>query len=213
MKILRVVKKDDRNIILHFDNDEKLVLDYEVFVKSRLKKNDDLSDERLSRLLSENSTNNIKRTAFKFLNRRLHSINELRIKLKQKKLDYILIETVISELQAKNFLDDYKFADQFSEENIKNKLWGKGKLKGELIKRGISSEIISKVLEEKFPESEDLNNAMLLTKKKMKLLSSKNLNKEKLESKILAFLYSRGYDYDICRQAVNEIMKNFRSTD
>jgi regulatory protein len=208
MKILRVVKKDDRNIVLHFDNDEKLVLDYEVFVKSRLRKSDDISEEQLSLLISQNSIHNIKRTAFKLLSRRLHSVNELRIKLKQKKLSNDLIEIVIDELKAKDLLDDFKFAGQFSEENIRNKLWGKGKLKAELIKRGVSHEIISKVLEEKFPEREDLSNAILLSKKKLKLLSSRKLEKEKLESKILSFLYSRGYDYDTSRQAVNEVMKD-----
>jgi regulatory protein len=214
MKVLRIVKKDERDITLHFDNDEKLILVYEVFVKSRLKINDDVSEEEISRLISENRIYHIKKAAFRLLSRRLHSINELKVKLKQKKLNNDLIETVIHELRAKDFLDDYKFADQFSEENIRNKLWGKGKLKAELIKRGITPEIISKTLEEKFPENEDISNAILLSKKKLKLLSSRKLEKEKLESKILSFLYSKGYDYDTCRQAVNEVMKdNPSSTD
>ena len=207
MKILRIVKKDDRNVALHLENDEKLILDYEVFVKSRLKKNDEIPEEKLSQLIFDNNFHHIKKTAFKFLSRRLHSINELRLKLKQKRLDNDLIETVLDNLIGKNFLDDYKFAEQFSEENIRNKLWGKGKLKAELLKRGIHSEIISQVFEEKFPESDDLSNAILLSKKKLKLLSTKKLEKQKLESKILFFLYSRGYDYNTSRQAVSEVMK------
>jgi len=207
MKILRVVKKNDRDVILHLENDEKVILDYEVFVKSRLRKNDEIPEEQLSRLISENKIHQIKRTAFKLLSRRLHSVSELRLKLKQKRLDNVLTETVLDELTEKKFLDDYKFAEQFSEENIRNKLWGKGKLKAELLKRGIHSEIISQVLEEKFPESDNLSNAILLSKKKLKLLSTRKLEKEKLEYKILSFLYSRGYDYDTSRQAVSEVMK------
>ena len=209
MKISRVVKKDEKNVVLHLENDDKIILDYEVFVKSTLKKNDEVTEEKLSRLISANKLHHIKKTAFKFLKRRLHSVNELRLKLRQKRLDNELIELVLNELIEKCFLDDYKFAEQFSEENIRNKLWGKAKLKAELVKRHIKPEIISEVFQGKFPEGNDLSNAILLSKKKLKLLSARKLEKEKLEAKILSFLYSKGYDYDTSRQAVSEVMKGY----
>ncbi len=54
----------------------------------------------------------------------------------------------------------------FVEEKIKLKLWGEQKLRSELIKRGIKSEIISDVLRNIISDEDKLNNAMILASKK-----------------------------------------------
>ena len=47
-------------------------------------------------------------------------------------------------------MDDSLFAKIFTDEKIKLKNWGKNKIKSELIKRGITANVISDVIEEKF---------------------------------------------------------------
>ena len=64
MKIIRIVKKDARNVVIHFDNDEVLFLAVVIFYKSGLKKNDDISDDRFSSLIRENRLFHIKQRAF-----------------------------------------------------------------------------------------------------------------------------------------------------
>jgi regulatory protein len=99
-----------------------------------------------------------------------------------------------------------KFAEMFSEEKLRLKLWGKTKLKSELMKKGISSEIIAVILEEKFPGSaEELDNASHLAKKKYNLLKNRNMEKQKLVQRLYAFLISKGYSYDISRQAIDKL--------
>ena len=84
MKINRIVNKGAKDVIIHFEDDEFLILALEVFLKSGLKKNDELSDERFSFLIRENRLYHIKQRAFRYLGRRLHSASELRTKLRQK---------------------------------------------------------------------------------------------------------------------------------
>ena len=206
MIIERITKKDSRNVVIHFDNDEKLIINLEVFIKSGLKKGMGVSSDRFSFLIDENRRYYVKLRAIRLLARRPHSEKELRTKLYQKKYEKEMINDVIDELKEKELLDDYKFAQIFTEEKMRTKLWGEKKMKGELIKKGISRELISQVIEEKFPEGNKLDDAIILAEKKVKTLLHKNLEKRKLAEKIYSYLSSRGYDFETSREAVEKIL-------
>ncbi len=208
MKISKIVKKDSKNVSINLDNDNVIFIDYEVFVKSGLRKNDNISENQIDSLIKENQRFAVKQRAFRYLGRRLLSENELRIKLKLKKYDENIINEIIEDLKEKKYLNDLEFANVFSSENIRNKFWGKNKVKAELMRRGINNEIISQVLSEKFPEGNDLNNAIGLAKKKYQLLSKRNLEHKKIKEKMISFLFSKGYDYEVIKEALEQIIKN-----
>ena len=206
MIVSRIVKKDAKNVVVHFDNDEVLFLSVDIFYKSGLKKNDEISDDRFSSLIKENQLFHIKQKAFRYLGRRQHSTSELRIKLKQKRYETELINEVLDDLKKKNFLDDTKFAEMFVEEKMKLKLWGEQKLRSELVKRGIKSEIITDVLANKISEEEKLNNAMIIASKKYDTLKNRSVDKDVIKRKLFTFLNSRGYNYDVIKEVYDELI-------
>ena len=206
MIVSRIVKKDARNVIIHFDNNEVLFLSVDIFCKSGLRKNDDISDDRLSSLIKDNRIFHIKQRAFRYLGRRQHSISELRIKLKQKGYETELINDVLDDLKNKNYLDDTEFAKMFVEEKIKLKLWSEQKLKSELIKKGINTEIISDVLRNIISDEDKLNNAMIIAEKKYNALMNRGLNNETIKNKLITFLNSRGYNYDVIKEVCDELI-------
>jgi regulatory protein len=209
MKVLSISKKDDNNVVVHLDNGEKLFLSYEVLLKNGLKKNDEISEDRFSFLVGQNQLYFIKQRAARYLARRLHSVNELKIKLRQKGYENTLIDEVISDLRSKNYLNDYEFASQYADENIRNKSWGENKLKAELIKKGVPGSVISRVLEEKISSGEEETEAAIaLAVKKLKVLSSRSLEPRKLKEKLISFLLSKGYSYDAASRAVSNVLKN-----
>jgi regulatory protein len=208
MKITRIVKKDSRNVSIYLDDEKVIFVNYEIFLKSILRKNDEISEIQINSIIKENQRFAVKQRAFRYLGRRLLSENELRVKLKQKKYDEDIIEEIIEELIEKNYLNDMEFANVFSAENIKNKFWGKNKVKAELMKRGISNEIISKVLSEKFPGGNDLQNALGLAEKKYKLLLNRNIDQKKIKEKLFSFMFSKGYDYEVTKEAVEKLIKD-----
>ena len=212
MKIEKVTKKDGNTVIVHLDDGQKLFLSYEVFMKNGLRKNDEISDGRFSSLITENQLYHIKQRALRYLGRRPHSVSELRIKLRGKDYAAELIDAVISELKEKRFLDDKNFAQLFTEENLSVKKWGKNKLRSELIKRGITRDIIDEVLAERLGGDEQTENAEDLARKKFRSLISRKLDKDKLRVKLLSFLASRGYDYEVSKNAVDKIIGE-RETD
>jgi regulatory protein len=206
MVIAKIQKKNDNNVLILLDNDQKLFLSYEVLLKNGLRKGSEVSESHFDYLVKENQKFFIKQKAYTLLGKRLHSVYELRTKLRQKKYDADLIQLTIDDLLNSRYLDDMKFAEMYSEEKLRLKLWGKTKLKSELMKKGISSGIISTVLEEKFPQAdEELENASQLAKKKFNQLKNWNMEKQKLVKRLYAFLISKGYSYDISRQAIEKI--------
>jgi regulatory protein len=200
MKVVKIVKKDARNVVIHFDNDEVLFLSLDIFYKSGLKKNDEISDDRFSSLIKENQIFHIKQRAFRYLGRRQHSTSELRIKLKQKGYETEFINEVLDDLKQKDYLDDTKFAEMFVEEKIKLKLWGEQKLRSELIKRGINSKIISDILRDIISDEDKLNNAMIIASKKYDTLKNRNVENDVIKKKLFTFLNSRGYNYDVIKE-------------
>ena len=206
MIVSRIVKRDAKNVVVHFDNNEVLFLSVDSFYKSGLKKNDEISDDRFSSLIKENQLFHIKQRAFRYLGRRQHSTSELRIKLKQKRYETELINEVLDDLKKKNFLDDTKFAEMFVEEKMKLKLWGEQKLRSELVKRGIKSEIITDVLANKISEEEKLNNAMIIASKKYDTLKNRSVDKDVIKRKLFTFLNSRGYNYDVIKEVYDELI-------
>jgi len=157
-------------------------------------------------LVEENKLFHIKQKAYRLLSRRIHSEFELRQKLSQKEYSRYLIDRVIDELSDKKYLNDYEFANQFADENIKNKLWGEKKLIAELYKKGINKRIISDVVLDKFSEGNNLDNADQLATKKFKQLAYKNLDRQKLMQKIITFLLGKGYDFETAKRAAENVL-------
>lgn len=206
MKIERIAKKDKRNVIITFDDNNELIINYEILLKSGLRKGMEVSSDRFSFLVEENEKHKIKTEAINFLANRIHSEKELKLKLLRKKHKTEMIDEILNELKKKDLVDDYQYSLIYTEEKVRLKLWGEKKIKSELMKKGINSDIISKVISEKFPEENKLENAIELASKKIKSLSYKNPEKRKLAEKIYSFLASRGYDYQTSREAVEKIL-------
>jgi len=206
MIINGIVKKSARDIIVHFEDDEILILALEVFLKSGLKKGDELSDDRFSFFVNENQLFHIRQRAFRYLGRRLHSAFELRTKLRQKSYEIDMIDRVICELKDKNYLDDSEFASVFIEEKFGSKMWSENKLKAELIKRGVKSSIISEALSNKFSDEDIFNNAFTIALKKYKILQGRNLDLQTTKKKLASFLNTRGYNYETIKQVCDKII-------
>ena len=207
MIITRIEKKDNTNVIIYLDNGEKIYLAYEVILKNGLRKGVEISESHFHLLITENQKYFIKKKAYDYLGKRIHSAYELRTKLLRKKYDSDLINEIIDELKIGKYVDDSKFAGIFTEEKIKLKSWGKTKLKSELAKRGITSDIISNVLLEIFPlELEEFELAFQLAEKKFDSLKNRNLEKRKLIQKMYSFLLSKGYNFDISKKVVEKLL-------
>ena len=213
MKVQKIVRKDSRNVSITFDNDEFLFLAVDIFIKSGIRKNDEITDNRFLSLIEENKIFHIRQRAFRFLGRRLHSVSELRTKLLQKGYEKLLIENVLDELEKKDYLNDNEFAKMFAEEKIKTKLWGEKKLRNELIKKGVSGQIIAETIKSSISAEDNFTNAMEIATKKYKVIAKRSLDNNVVKRKLISFLVSRGYDYDVIKEVCNKLITEPNGSD
>ncbi|HSW54146.1 MAG TPA: regulatory protein RecX [Ignavibacteriaceae bacterium] len=206
MKVLKVVKKGKSDVTIYFDNDSMLFLAVEVFLKSRLKKGDDISEDRFSFLIEQNKLFHIKQRAFRLLGRRQHASFELSRKLWNKDYEQKLIDEVIDDLQKKGYLDDKEFIRAFVADKSKTKNWSVKRIKGELFKRGIASKLIDETLIDQ-PREADIENAMKLANKKYEVLLKRNLERKDLRNKLSTYLFSKGFDYDLIKEVCDRLIK------
>lgn len=207
MLIVRILKKGNKDVTIQFDDDKFLILAVEVFFKSGLKKGDEISEDRFSSLIEQNKLFHIKQRAFRLLGRRMHSASELRRKLWNKDYEQKLIDEVIQDLKNNGYLNDEDFISEFVAEKTKTKSWSTKKVKTELLKRGIDNKLIDEMLKGMQRDS-DVENAMKLATKKYDQLIKKKLEARELRNKLSAFLFSKGFEYDlikeVCRKLLND---------
>ncbi len=207
MRIISIRKKDDENVIIKLDDSQQLIVSVDTLFKSGLKKDDEISEDRFAFLIESNIAYHIKKKALSFLGRRAHTEKELFLKLKAKAYNESLIKSVINELRNLSFLDDKKFAIQFVNEKSLRKKWGRLKIKSSLIGKGVNYKIIDEVLSAYNTEEHESQQINELVVKKYSILKKSETDEKKLIQKLISFLLSKGYDYEIASNTVRKIVK------
>lgn len=207
MVIVKIVSKNEKNVVVTLEDGSVLFLSKDLIYETGLRKGDDISEELRLQLIEENQKYFIKQKSFDYLSRRLHSTQELKTKLMQKKYDKKLIQVVLEELQEKKYLNDADFTERFITERIYFKKSGSQKIKSELLKKGIPLSLIEEKLRMVVDENESYENALSIGKKKMTSLLKRGLDDKRTRLKLFAYLVSKGYDFDTTKQVCNALFK------
>lgn len=144
-------------------------------------------------------------SAINFLSFRARSEKEVRDNLKKKKAPDDVIEKIISFLKERKFLNDVDFAKWFVESRARFKQKSTRVVKMELKQKGITQEIIEEVFGQ-IVQVSDLELAKKLVEKKIDRY--KGLNKQELYQKLGGFLARKGYDWDVIKTSIDEVLAN-----
>lgn len=204
MRIVRLIKRNNY-VSIYFDNNEYEKIHYEIAVKAGLRKNDELSDIQLKKLLEAEEEFTLKDSALRFLSIRPHSTFELRNKLLKKGFPKSKIILLLDDLKEREYLSDADFAERYIEEGIKKKK-GIMKIKAELMNKGVDRNIIDSLTQSYADDAAFIQNAKLLAQKKMESLSRKDLPAHQKKQKLYSFLLNKGYSHEIVKQITNEII-------
>ena len=175
-----------------FGADKETVYDF------GLRKNDDLTEEKLKEITDYDELNFGKKIAFSFLNYKPRTEKEIRKKLKEKKISETSIEKVIIILKNLKYLDDSKYAKLYLEEKLAHNPKGKRVIAMKLAEKGINKEVIKSVIDTEYNEDTETKKAKeLLTKYLKKVRAKSEMDKRQ---KCYRFLLSRGFDYEIVKE-------------
>jgi regulatory protein len=141
--------------------------------------------------------------ALDLISRRMRSEKEIRDYGFRKKWSKNATEKVVERLYARGYLDDEKFAKMFILSRANLREFSRKKIEIELMKKGISREIIAKILrenEENFTE----NSEGFSEDESLKKLVAKKFAKYETEQKLIAYLARQGFSYDKIKTEIRE---------
>ena len=127
---------------------------------------------------------------------------EVSMKLKSWGLIQEAIDLLIIELIQFNFLNEERYARSYARGKFRIKKWGKLKISMALKKREVSFKCIDIAMLE-IDDKTYLNTLKELLQKKNDVLKETNSYKRKM--KLIRYLVTRGYEYDLIHDALVEL--------
>ncbi|MEE1066447.1 MAG: regulatory protein RecX [Acutalibacteraceae bacterium] len=188
-------------IHIHIDGEYLLTVDEDFWFSSGYISGDEIDDGDLAAFKEAAGSRLAFNSAMFSLDLRDHSERELRTKL-SRKYDENSVNTAMEKLIDLGLVNDRRYAELLVRELYERKKYGRNRVKNELYKRGIDSEIINEVIEEYENESEQDNIQTIVD-----IIRKKYYNKlidEKSRQKVVAALVRLGYSFSDIRQAMSE---------
>ena len=203
-------QKNKSRVNIFVDDSFFCGLNKETAILFGLKENKEINENRLKDAIFESEVKSAFEKALDYLGRRMYSKKEISEKLTQKGYAKEVIEKSIKKLEEYRYVDDCLFAKQFVQSNQR---LSRRILQGKLIQKGISSDIIPEIIEERTPESE----FELCLMQAKKYLKSKPISDTKDLQKMQASLARKGFDFDTIKKvshlisdsAKEDITQNF----
>lgn len=158
-----------------------------------------LSTKQIRELESQEAVETAYQRALHFISYRPRSIQEVRVRLTKKEIEAAIIEAVIERLVSKNYLNDEEFAQTWVENRVAFKPRSRFALRGELIKKGISEEIIEAAL----ASVDDASLAYKAAESKARRFAK--YDRDEFRKKLLGFLGRRGFSYAVAEEVCREL--------
>lgn len=200
---MKITAKQGRGtkIHIHIDGEYLLTVDEDFWFSSGYVSGDEIDDGDLVAFKEAAGSRLAFNSAMFSLDMRDHSEREIRQKL-SRKYDENSVDTAVEKLIDLGLVNDRRYAELLTRELFERKRYGKNRVRSELYRKGIASDIINEVLEEYENENEPDNVQTIVD-----IIEKKYYNKlvdEKSRQKVVAALVRLGYSFSDIRQAMRE---------
>jgi SOS response regulatory protein OraA/RecX/outer membrane protein OmpA-like peptidoglycan-associated protein len=203
MIILSITALKDTICRVQFDSGEFIDLPLDLIYKFALNKGKEVNDEQLGYIKYDLDLIEIKQKAIKFASYKNRTEKEVFQKLKSFDYPDEMIENTISFLIDFNYLDDKQYAISFIKDNLKLKAKSLGKIKSDLIIKGIDKYLLEDVFAEFTEQDDELENCKKMLNKKMNTTKAKD--EKELVFKVSNYLLYKGFKRDIITRAFEEL--------
>ena len=199
---IKSIKVCKDHITLSFAKREKLQISKEAYLSSYLYEGKTLSKKEIDKLLEITALSSLLNYALSLLSKRHYSERKMWEKLKNKEDNKTAIAGVINKLKESDLLDDKAYMeDLIAWDNERN--FGQKKIIEHLRKESIPDTIIQKA---RFSRSNELKKAKALIPKLDKKYSRYGYENKK--NHIYQALLAQGFDFDVAREALNDVKKD-----
>jgi regulatory protein len=179
-------------------------IDEETIYRYSLKEGQEVSETDLKKIKESADLAYLKDIGMKIISRRMISERDLRRKLAAERRPPDIRDKAVESLLKYGFIDDAKYAAAYIRSQIARGPKSKLYLKKKLYQKGISSEISDKAIAEELEGYDFKESVRELAKKKYKTL--KNLPPQKAKMRLMNFLKSRGFGWEVIKYAITDLM-------
>ena len=199
MKIIKYVKQNNGNYKIYLDNLKTITINEDIILKYKLLYKKEIDDNLLKEITKDNNNYDIYNKCIKYIAIRLRSTNEIKEYMKRKNIDEEIINKTIERLTKNKLLNDEVFTKAFIKDKLNFTTMGPYRIKQELIKHKIDSDIINKYIYE-------IDNNLLEEKinKQINKLIKRNKSKPNLKNKIYHNLLNLGYSNELILNNLNK---------
>ena len=202
MKILKFKKTTNGKYKITLDNNTTISLYEDVIINNNLLLTKTIEEDELDDLLRQNNDIYVYSISLNYISVRQRSVKEISEYLNRKDISKNLIDETIDKLIKKGYLNDFDFAKAYINDKLLLTNKGPHKIKNELVKYGISNEIIDEVIE-------DIDNDMI--KEKLSNLMEKQIKLKKgssngVKTKLVNYFINLGYD----RKMILDELSNYK---
>ncbi|MFU2419014.1 recombination regulator RecX [Peptacetobacter hiranonis] len=201
-------KRSKDRVNIYVDEEYFMAVYAELVYTHSLKKGMEIDKESLESLLHDEMYMKAKNKALSILSKSDQSEKKLREKLLND-YDENIVEEVIEFLKGYKLIDDNLLAEKIVHDNMNLSKFGKNKIKQNLYNKGIAASDIQDAISQIDPD-EEYENAKYLAEKRLKRL--KGEDKNKINQKIYQHLAYKGFNYDIIKRVLRELL-NFDEFD
>ncbi len=178
---IEVQKRNKNRVNIYIDEEYRFSCDSEIVYKYNLSKGQNIQLKDLEEIIDEDNYLKAKAAAFRIIERSYKTEKQIEDKLLLKGFDKDIVERIKKLLKEYDFMNDAKYVQAFIKDNIKSQ--GNKKI-----------------------HKEDMEEyATNLAEKKYRTLSKRESDPWKLSNKLISFLLSKGYDYEMAKSIVGKI--------
>ncbi|MCX7885388.1 MAG: RecX family transcriptional regulator [Caloramator sp.] len=200
MKITKVIKQNNTNgrYNIFVDDEYAFSASDEDILKYSIKSGVEISKEQLNFLIESCEETKCYNYALYILSKKDYTEYEISKKLSNKGYSFTTINKTIEKLKLYDIINDERYAKKYINDCINIKKYGKKKIEYNLKNKGINPDIIKQYF---FDVDNEYENALEISKKKLKYIN----NKKDIKNKLIRHLLSKGFEYDIIKKAINSI--------
>jgi len=197
-------KIDHNRVSIFIDDEFAFGLHAEILLSEGMRKGRFLSETEIERLIDEDAYCQARAKAYHLLSYRQRSTAELSERLLRKGIPLHIVNRVMDRLSELQMIDDESFARNFAEARVRSKGYGPVRVRGELIRKGISSDIIESTLDETYEDASPDDLALAATSKILRRLI-KEADPRKRRDKLTSYLVRRGFSFDQMGKALEKL--------
>ncbi|RMD95235.1 MAG: hypothetical protein D6814_13525 [Calditrichaeota bacterium] len=196
-------KRRKNRLSVHIDGKFAFGVDADIAQQFELRPDKVLGPAEIKKILGAEEVKRALERAYRFLARRARSKKEMQRRLAEYQYPPFIIEQVIEKCESLGYLDDRAFAFQYASDRLLSRPMGKRMLLRELHEKGIPEDIAEAAVEQAFAKTSEEQLVRELSNKRLPRL--KNLPEPRARQKLVSFLRSRGFDWEIIQSVMLEL--------